>query len=83
MNPGSAELYSYWKLGPFFYLLSAFFIEPLYHILAAVILFMVKVPVLSEHMQLVEPKVYTASKFLHNTFLYANLLAVRVNPTVT
>jgi hypothetical protein len=51
--------------------------------LDAVILFIVRVPVLSEQMQLVDPKVYTASKFLHNTFLIANFLAVNVNPTVT
>jgi hypothetical protein len=63
--------------------LSAFLIEPLYHKLAAVILFIVKVPVLSEHMQLVAPSVSTAYKFLHNTFLSANFLAVSVNPTVT
>jgi hypothetical protein len=44
---------------------------------------MVKVPVLSEHIQLVEPSVYTASKFLHKTFYDANLFAVRVKPTVT
>ena len=82
-NPGSLTSYSYAKLGPLFYLLSAFFISPLYHMLAAVILFIVKVPVLSEQMQLVDPSVYTASKFLHNTFLPANLLAVKVKPTVT
>lgn len=51
--------------------------------LAAVILFMVKVPVLSEQMQLVDPRVSTASKFLHRTFFSANLLAVKVKPTVT
>ena len=44
---------------------------------------MVNVPVLSEQIQLVDPKVSTASKFLHKTFFSDNLLAVRVNPTVT
>ena len=34
-------------------------------------------------MQLVDPNVYTASKFLQRTFLSDNLLAVKVNPTVT
>ena len=67
-NPGSFTSYSYAKFGPLFYLLSAFFIEPLYQRLAAVILFMVRVPVLSEQMQLVEPRVSTASKFLQSTF---------------
>jgi hypothetical protein len=46
-------------------------------------LFIVKVPVLSEQMQLVDPRVYTASRFLQSTFLSASLLAVKVNPTVT
>ena len=49
---------------------------------AAVILFIVKVPVLSEQMQLVAPKVSTASKYFTNTFLSDNLLAVRVSPIV-
>jgi hypothetical protein len=34
-------------------------------------------------MQLVDPNVYTASRFLHNTFFSANFLAVKVKPTVT
>lgn len=57
--------------------------RPLYHKLAAVILFIVKVPVLSEQMQLVDPKVSTASKFLQRTFFSDNLFAVSVRPTVT
>ena len=44
---------------------------------------MVRVPVLSEQMQLVEPRVSTASRFLQSTFLSASLFAVRVKPTVT
>ena len=57
--------------------------RPLYHKLAAVILFIVKVPVLSEQMQLVDPRVSTASRFLQRTFLSDSLFAVKVNPTVT
>lgn len=34
-------------------------------------------------MQLVAPKVSTASRFLHSTFLSESFFAVRVNPTVT
>lgn len=56
---------------------------PLYQRLEAVILFMVKVPVLSEQIQLVEPKVSTESKFLQRTFFSESLLAVRASPTVT
>lgn len=56
---------------------------PLYHKFVAVILFWVRVPVLSEQIQLVDPRVSTASSFLHNTFLYDNFLAVNVKPTVT
>jgi len=51
--------------------------------LAAIILFMVKVPVLSEQMQVVQPNVYTACRFLANTFLFAKRLAVNVNEIVT
>lgn len=46
-------------------------------------MFMVRVPVLSEQMQLVEPSVSTASRFLQSTFLSASLFAVSVKPTVT
>jgi hypothetical protein len=34
-------------------------------------------------MQLVDPRVSTASRFLHKTFLYESLFAVKVSPTVT
>lgn len=40
-------------------------------------------PVLSEQMQLVDPRVSTASRFLQRTFFSASLFAVRVKPTVT
>lgn len=63
--------------------MSAFFIEPLYQRFAAVILFIVKVPVLSEQMQLVDPSVYTALRLLQSTFLSANLVAEIVKQTVT
>lgn len=45
-------------------------------------MFIVKVPVLSEQIQLVAPKVSTASRYFTSTFCSDNLLAVRVNPTV-
>lgn len=44
---------------------------------------MVSVPVLSEQIQVVHPKVSTACKFLANTFFLANLFAVRVREMVT
>jgi hypothetical protein len=50
---------------------------------SAVILFWVKVPVLSEQMQLVEPSVSTAYRFFTSTFSSARRLAVKVSPTVT
>ena len=49
---------------------------PSYHKFSTVILFWVRVPVLSEQIHEVEPKVSTASKFLTKTFLSASFLAV-------
>lgn len=48
-----------------------------------VILFWVRVPVLSEQMQEVEPRVSTDSRFLTNTILPAILWAVSASDTVT
>ena len=56
---------------------------PLSHKCATVILFWVRVPVLSEQMTLVEPKVSTPSKFFTRQFFLAILWAVRVRVIVT
>jgi hypothetical protein len=56
--------------------------SPSNHKFYTVILFWVKVPVLSEQMQDVDPKVSTASKFLTKTCLSANFFAVIANEIV-
>merc|ERR1711887_508739 len=53
------------------------------HMWATVIRFWVRVPVLSEQMHEVDPKVSTASKFFTKQFFFAILLAVKVKQTVT
>lgn len=78
-------LMSYWNgyVGSSFCLLAALNTWPSYIRFAAIILFMVKVPVLSEQMQVVLPNVSTACKFLASTFFLASLLAVKVKAIVT
>jgi hypothetical protein len=44
---------------------------------------MVRVPVLSEQMQVVQPKVYMARNSLASTFFFASLFAVNVSDIVT
>uniref|UniRef100_A0A915JUR3 Secreted protein n=1 Tax=Romanomermis culicivorax TaxID=13658 RepID=A0A915JUR3_ROMCU len=53
------------------------------HMWATVILFWVNVPVLSEQIVLVDPKVSTASKFLTKQFLLAIRLAVKAKFLLT
>lgn len=83
LKPGSSSLYQYLKLGNYFCLLFALQILPSYIMFAAIILFIVRVPVLSEHIQVVEPKVSTACSFLARTFFFERRFAVRVRAIVT
>jgi len=55
----------------------------LYHIWETVILFYVSVPVLSEHMQEVDPRVSTDSRFFTKTIFFAMRLAVRARASDT
>ena len=56
---------------------------PLYQRWDTVMTFWVKVPVLSEQIHEVDPRVSTDSRFLTRTFFLAILLAVRARDTVT
>ena len=56
---------------------------PEYITCAAIILFMVSVPVLSEQMQVVQPSVSTACNFFASTFFLASRFAVKVSEIVT
>ena len=82
MNEGSSISYSYWKSGPLIYLLCPLIILPSYQRFSTVILFWVRVPVLSEQIHEVEPKVSTASKFLTKTCFSDSLLAVMAREMV-
>jgi hypothetical protein len=74
--------YSYSKSAPFISLLCPLLTYPSNQRFSTVILFWVKVPVLSEQIHEVEPKVSTASKFLTKTCLSASFLAVIANEIV-
>ena len=83
LKPGSYSSYSNLKPGSYFCLLLALHILPSYMMLAAIILFIVSVPVLSEQMQVVDPRVSTAWSFLARTFFLDRRFAVRVRAIVT
>ncbi len=82
LKDGSSTSYSYSKSLPLTYLLWPLLTSPSYQRFSTVILFWVKVPVLSEQMHDVEPSVSTASKFLTKTCLSANFLAVMASEIV-
>lgn len=82
LNVGSLVSYSYSVFLPCLSLFKATLFNPSYQTFATVILFYVKVPVLSEQIQLVDPSVSTASKFFTRTYLSANLFAVMAKDTV-
>ena len=68
----------------FFEKLTSFFPQPLKkHSLSTVILFSVKVPVLSVHITLTAPAVSVAVSFLIRTFLFDNLFIFMASETAT